>query len=110
MLRPDRGGQFAQAEEHEQAAGRDRVRELQDEVERHDRADEGGGYYEEADDRDRERIGQRRHEGDLLKQGEQRRNERGSHGDLCPDKGNKPVVPPDPPDRHVHDHRDRAER
>jgi len=110
MLRPDRYGQFAQAEKHEQAAGRDRVREPQNEVERHDRADEGGGHDQEADDRDRERISQRRHEGDLLEHGEQRRNERGSHGDLCPDKGSKPVAPANPPDRHVQDHRDRAER
>jgi len=62
LLRPDRHRQFAQAEKREQAAGRDRMRELQNEVERHDRADEGGGHDDETDDRNGKRVRQRRYQ------------------------------------------------
>ncbi len=109
VLCPDRRGHSPQPRQREHAAGRNRVRKLQNEVERHDGADERGRHHDEADDRDRERVGQRRNERDLLEQGKQKRNECSGHSDLRPDKGGKPVTPPDPPGCHIHDHRDRTE-
>ncbi len=110
VLLPHRGGKRAHPFEQRPAQCHHRMRELQHHVDWQHHADERERHHGETYDRDRDGVGERRHQRYLLKHRQQQWHQTQRYRPLHPRPNGEPVRLRDPARRYQHDQRHRAER